>query len=377
MEFLGMARSPDKHIDDQELDALAPSPSKSEQERHKLSADVVREAERHVDACASCSGKVAKYRRLMNRISNPAVPEAESRTDCSVGQDVDWHEVAAGVWPELKANQLIRHAALCDQCGPLLRAAAAAADDEATPEEGMLLAELRAPSRPLVKSGPEPVPRCSSTSPAWRLFLQWKVFVPALALLLVVGIFATKSPSSGRPLSGPRFAEYAVSAHRQHAQGQLALDVHSNSSQMVNEWVRSKAQFSLALPASPAIPGEQRPYSLEGVRLMHIGGKSAAYIAYRMQSDLVSLIVAPDSVAVASGGVEVNFAKVTFHYATVEGYKAVTWSVHGLTYALISQEGDRTQRSCMVCHSAMKDRDLSQTPAPLGSEGIIPQAVWQ
>jgi hypothetical protein len=91
----------------------------------------------------------------------------------------------------------------------------------------------------------------------------------------------------------------------------------------------------------------------------------------------VGLIVAPDSVAVASGGVEVDFAKVKFHYATVEGYKAVTWSVHGLTYALISQEGNRTQRSCMVCHSAMKDRDLSQTPTPLGAERNFPEPVWQ
>jgi anti-sigma factor RsiW len=367
-----MARPLDKHIDDQELDALVPS-SKTEQDRGKLSADVVREAERHVDACASCCAKVTNYRRLVNGISNAA----ESRTDCSVGQDVDWYEVVTGVWPELKANQLIRHAALCDQCGPLLRTAAATADDEPTPEEERLLAELRTPSKPVVRATRDLVPPHFSPFSAWRLFLQSKVFVPALALLLVVGIFATKSPSSRRPLSGPGFAEFAVSAHRQHAQGQLALDVHSDSPRVVNEWVQSKAQFSLALPASPAIPGEQRPYSLEGVRLIQIGDKNAAYIAYRMQSDLVSLIVTPDSMAVASGGVEVDFAKVNFHYATVEGYKAVTWSVHGLTYALISQEGNRTQRSCMVCHSAMRDRDLSQTPTPLRAERNFAEPVWQ
>jgi anti-sigma factor RsiW len=374
MEFLGMGRPRDKHIDDHELDALVPSSAKSENELHRFSADVVREVERHVDSCASCKGKVAKYRRLLNRPSNAAVSNAGSRTECSVGQDVDWHEVAAGMWPELKANQLIMHAAQCDDCGPRLRAAV---DDEPTPEEERLLAELRAPSRPVVKATREPVRPRSSPSSAWRLVLQWKVFVPALALLLVVGIFATRSPSSQRPLSGSKFAEFAVSAHRQHAQGHLALDVRSDSPQVLNEWVQSKAQFSLALPASPAIPGEQRPYRMEGVRLMHVGGRSAAYVAYRMQSGLVSLIVAPDSVAVASGGVEVDFAKVNFHYATVGGYKAVTWSVHGLTYALISQEGNRTQRSCMVCHSAMKDRDLSETPTPLRAEGNLPEPVWQ
>jgi hypothetical protein len=39
--------------------------------------------------------------------------------------------------------------------------------------------------------------------------------------------------------------------------------------------------------------------------------------------------------------------------------------VNGLTYALVSEEGNDTQKSCMVCHSAMRDRDLSHTPTPL------------
>jgi anti-sigma factor RsiW len=294
-----------------------------------------------------------------------------------VDHDVDWHKVVGGLWPELRANQLIRHAAECDQCGPLLRAAAAAADDEPTPEEEKLLAEVQAPSRPVVKATLGLVPPDSSPYLVWRLFLNWKVLIPAFALSLVIGIFAAKSPSLPKPLSGLRFGEFAVSAHRQYAQGQLALDLHSDSPQAVNEWVQSKAHFSLSLPALSAIPAEHQPYSLVGVRLMHIGGQSVAYVAYRMQSDLVSLIVAPDSVAVASGGVEVDFAKVNFHYATVEGYKAVTWSVHGLTYALISQEGNGTQRSCMVCHSAMRDRDLSQTTTPSRAERNLAEPMWQ
>ena len=87
-----------------------------------------------------------------------------------------------------------------------------------------------------------------------------------------------------------------------------------------------------------------------------------------MQSGPASLVVTPDSVAIASGGVEARFKQVTFHYATVEGYKVVTWSQHGQTYALVSQEGNSTQRSCMVCHSAMRDRDLDRTPTPLQDE---------
>jgi hypothetical protein len=101
------------------------------------------------------------------------------------------------------------------------------------------------------------------------------------------------------------------------------------------------------------------------------GGKTAVYVAYQMQSGPVSLMVAPDSVAVASGGVEAGFKKVTFHYRTLQGFKVVTWTLHGNTYALVSQEGNSTQRSCMVCHSDMRDRDLSQTPAPLRPETVL------
>jgi hypothetical protein len=95
------------------------------------------------------------------------------------------------------------------------------------------------------------------------------------------------------------------------------------------------------------------------------------YIAYQMETGPVSLMVTPDSVAVASGGVKVDFKKVSFHYRMVEGYKVVTWSLRGRTYALVSQEGNNAQRSCMVCHSAMRDRDLSQTPTPLRTEPVL------
>lgn len=331
-----------------------------------------------MESCASCRMKVLNYRQLVHSASSGAVSEAASRgTECPAGQDVDWHEVAAGLWPEGKANQLIMHAALCDYCGPLLRAATSMTNDEPTREEERMLAELKAPSRPVVHSPRESIEPDALTSSSWRRFLQWKIFVPAVAMLVIVGVFAKRSPSSHEPLSGMKFAEFAVSAHRQHADGELALDVRSESALVLNEWFKSKWQTSLVLPASPAIPGEDRPYRLEGARLLRVGNSSAAYVAYRMQSGLVSLIVAPDTVAIASAGVEVDFAKVNFHYATVEGYKAVTWSVHGLTYALISQEGNRTQRSCMVCHSDMKDRDLTHTPTPLPSERSFLQPVWQ
>lgn len=375
MGLQNMGRPFDKHIDTQELNALVPWSSGTRQVRHVLSPEAVREAERHVESCGVCSAKVLEYRHLVGRLSTMVVSEAVSAgPDCPKDEDVDWHEVAAGLWPELQARQLIMHAALCDHCGPLLRSATSANDDPTSQEEE-LLARLKAPSRPVVESRPEPIPPSPSSANTWRQFLQWRIFVPAVALMVIVGVVSTRRPSSPAPLSGPTFAEFAVRTHRQHAQKSLALDVRSNSQQTLNEWFKAKLPFALALP-SPAVPGEVRPYRLEGARLLRVGGKSAAFIAYQLQTPQLrtvaaSLMVTPDSVAVASGGVEVDYKKVSFHYATVEGYKVVTWSQHGLTYALVSDEGNSTQRSCMVCHSAMRDRDLSQTPTPLRSESVL------
>jgi anti-sigma factor RsiW len=377
-----MGRPFDRHIDVQELDALVPLFLKAGEELSGFSRDAVHEAERHLEVCEACTRKVSEYRSVMERLSNGVVSDAAPRgPDCPQNQDVDWYEVAAGLWPESKTNQLILHAALCNHCGPLLRAATSV-DDEATPDEEKLLAELKAPSRPAVKVGPEPFPSDRLRPSVSRWFLQWKVLAPALALMIMVAVLGTRSPSNPRRLAGSQFAEFAVRAHRQHALGHLALDVRTDSQQALNEWFKTKAQFSLVLPASPAAPGEEQPNRLEGARLVQVGGKSAAFIAYQtstaqMPKAAVSLVVAPDSVAVASGGVVADFKKVSFHYATLEGYKVVTWSVHGRTYALVSQEGNGTQRSCMVCHSAMHDRDLTHTPTPLPDPESSLSHVWQ
>ena len=350
-----------QHIDNEELNALVPTRSETGHELQGLSPDLVREAQLHVDSCIDCSTKLWKYSLLVNRLSIGASEIVPASVDCPTG--IDWHDVAAGLWPELKAMQLMKHAALCAHCGPLLHAAARLEYDP-TPQEEMLLSELRAPARPFVG------PQITSTPRRWQFA---KCLVPAAAFMLIVVLLSNRSLFSSRPLSGLDFARFAVQTHRQHTQGSLALDIRSDSEQVLNNWFQSKSPFSLALPARPAAPGEHRPFRLEGARMVQVRGKPAAFISYQVQTSPehvvpASLTVIPDSVVEASGGIEVNFNNLGFHYATVEGYKVVTWSLHGRTYALVSQEGNGTQRSCMVCHSAMGDRDLGQTPTPLRSQ---------
>jgi hypothetical protein len=362
----------DKHIDNDELRALVPWTSGTERPQLEFSVEGLAEAVRHVLSCADCAQKVAQYRRFVERLSEVAVSgRASPEADCP--RDVDWVEVAAGLWPELKAQQLIMHAAFCDHCGPLLRAATSL-EAEATPQEERFLAQLAAPTRPhsqtvshtvsqTVLHSDSPRHTVPASAPLWA-FPKWLV-PSALAAALAIVVAAVIVFTSRTPLPGASYAEIAADTHRQHTQGDLALDFRSGSQQQLNEWLKVKLPFPLALPAAPEVPGENRPYRLEGARLVQVRGKPAVYISYVAQSDPVSLLVTPDSVAAASGGVTVDYKKVSFHYRMVAGYKVVTWSLHGRTYALVSHEGNTTQRSCMVCHSAMGDRDLTQTTTPL------------
>jgi len=343
-----------------------PSFSEAGHDAPKVPADGLRDAERHVLSCAECEAKVSKYRRLVSGGANVVPEAAPPGNDCPT--NVDWHEVAAGLWPELKTRQLIMHAALCDYCGPLLRGATSV--NGGAPAEPK---NLPTKAVALVRTGP--VRRLAWPLSPLRQHMTW--LVPAVAMMVIAGILVTAPSSSKAPLTGKKFAEFAVSTHKQHAHGDLDLDIHTDSQQILNEWFKAKSEFPLALPASAALPGEQRPYHLEGARLVEVGGKTAAYVAYEMQPGDASLIVAPDSVAVAAGGVEVDFKKVSFHYSMVDGYRVVTWSVHGLTYGLVSQEGNSTQKSCMVCHSPMRDRDLTNIPTPFATKGRVVESIFQ
>jgi anti-sigma factor RsiW len=214
----------------------------------------------------------------------------------------------------------------------------------------------------------------------FRQFVKW--FAPVMSLIVIAGVWAARSSTQPRRLSGPEIARFAVTTHRRHAEGALPLEVQTDSEQTLNQWFNAKSSFAVALPNSTSVGERQQAYQLQGARFLPLEGKDVAFVAYQMpgthtQLAAVSLMIAPDTMALASGGVEAQFTNVRFHYSRLDGYKVVTWSVHGLTYALVSQEDDTTQRSCMVCHSVMRDRDLSHTSTPLrhGKESAEP--VWQ
>jgi hypothetical protein len=358
-----LARSMDQHINNQELNALVPSRLETGRDLEADPSPDSIEARRHVSLCLDCRSKVQKYSLLVNRVPMVLVKSAPAGVNCP--QHIEWNDLASGPWPQWKAKHAMMHAALCEHCGPLLRAAVQRAWLE-TPQEEELGAEMKASSR----RGDNQLKIWRQ--PLWKSIERWALVAVSL---VIVAVLITRPTSSRASIPGAQFAELAVRTHRQHVRGELALEIRTESQQAVNDWLRKRSTFSLVLPASPAFPGEAGSYRPEGARLVRLGGQSADFIAYhakapeitmtRSQTSMATLMVIPVSVVEASGGIEARFTKVSFHYATVDGYKVVTWSVHGLTYALVSDEGNNTQRSCMVCHSAMHDRDLSHTPTPL------------
>ena len=360
-----MARPSHRHIDSEELDALASSVPEN-RETGRLSPDELREAQLHVRSCADCREKIERYRRLLHKSSKVEQESLAPGPDCPAPDDVSWDEVAAGLWPELKARQLIMHAATCDHCGPKLRNAVR--QRVSRTKEALIRSKLR--------------PCTESKSAHARSLPSSARWLPAvLALLLIAAGWSASSLLSSRRLSGSQIAELAVRTHLQHAQGNFALNLRTDSQQTLNAWLQSNTRLVVPMPLSTVAFEKKPAYRLEGARILTVGSHAAAYISYvatasSNTSAAVGLIVAPDSAAVAGGGFEVDFPRVHFHYSTVHGFKVVTWSVHGMTYALVSEEPLHAQRSCLVCHSSSQDPALHRAPIFSGLEKTS-APVWQ
>ena len=168
-------------------------------------------------------------------------------------------------------------------------------------------------------------------------------------LLLAVALFWLVAPKS---LQGDRssFVTMAVNNHVRYLKGQLPLEVFSESPERISTWFAGKLGFDLKLPDYPQGPAGPKPYHVEGGRLVGFKEDYAAYIVYRLQGHPISLVVTSDAVARPSGGEEILWEGLRFHFQSVAGLKVLTWSDNGLTYALVSNLEERGQASCIVCH---------------------------
>ena len=149
------------------------------------------------------------------------------------------------------------------------------------------------------------------------------------------------------------YIETAIAAHRGFLSGSLPLEVQSDSPSVVTAWFADKVPFTFRLPTPQETMGHEQIYRLTGGRLVNYKGAHAALVAYQMQQQKISLLVASSKSAVVAGGEEVPSGGIVFHYRKQANFNVITWSTHGLTYALVSSLPGTGRQSCMVCHQDM------------------------
>jgi anti-sigma factor RsiW len=185
-----------------------------------------------------------------------------------------------------------------------------------------------------------------------------------VVIALVIGFWGVREYRRQRPNPPSDFALMAVDNHQRHLRSQLPLEIVSDVPEQISAWFAGKVPFSLMLPNYQESSGQEKLYNLEGARLVGYKSDYAAYVAYKMRRQPISLVVTSEAVAQPYGGEEIVSRGLTFHYDSIQGLKVITWSDRGLTYALVSDLEERGQQSCIVCHQGTKDQDFIEILKP-------------
>jgi anti-sigma factor RsiW len=182
-------------------------------------------------------------------------------------------------------------------------------------------------------------------------------------VVLLLGVLCAFVPNVVRQVSAAKYVEAAVATHRGYLDGTRQLELRSSSPELVAAWFADKVPFSFRLPNSQATPESQPAYRLIGAGLVNYHGSNAASVTYEEDGGKISLLIAAGEAAPVAGGDEVRFGDLTFHYRTDNGFKVITWTNHGLSYALVSSVSGSARESCLVCHQNMADHH-SFRPGP-------------
>jgi anti-sigma factor RsiW len=194
------------------------------------------------------------------------------------------------------------------------------------------------------------IEQLAQNSDSRRKLVSSRRMVAACALLLLVAAVFWLALAKSSRQDTTSFVTMAVNNHLRYLKGQLPLEVFSDSPEKISAWFVGKLGFNLRLPDYPQGPEEAKPYHVEGARLVGFREDYAAYIVYRLNGHPISLVVTSGLVAKPSGGEEIAWEGLRFHFQSVSGWKVLTWSHDGLTYALVSDLEERGQASCIVCH---------------------------
>ena len=194
-------------------------------------------------------------------------------------------------------------------------------------------------------------------------FLNKHVRHPTINLRMVAAGFASIAlvlsfaPFMLQRVRAADYVDTAVSAHRNYLEGKLPLEFSSDSAGDISAWFADKVPFHLQLPASELGANIDPTFRLSGGRVLSFRGGHAAMVTYHSKGEDVSLLVASSKSAAAGVGDALRSNGLTFYFTSKGGFDVVTWTNHGLTYALVSSLHGSAQHSCLVCHQNLSNQD--------------------
>ena len=188
-----------------------------------------------------------------------------------------------------------------------------------------------------------------------RPAFSWKPLV-AMTLVFVGGLVFI--PDAVQRVRANDYVEAATRIHRSYLNGFVPLQCRSRSPEVITAWLAGKTPFHFQLPASQSVPNSKPVYWLTGASLVSYKGNPAALIGYETPTEKISLLISSSKFAIVAGGEEVHSGDLTFHYRSGANSQVITWTNHGLTYALVSSLTGSPQRSCLVCHQDMADQNF-------------------
>jgi anti-sigma factor RsiW len=188
-----------------------------------------------------------------------------------------------------------------------------------------------------------------------RPVFGWKLLVAVTLVLIVSLVFI---PAAVQSIRANDFVEAATEIHRSYLDGNLPLQCRSRSPEVVTNWFAGKTPFHFQLPISESMPEGKALYWLTGARLVSYKGNTAGLVTYETSTEKISLLVASSKSVAVAGGEELRSGGLTFHYRSEANFEVITWTNHGLAYALVASVTGSPQHSCLVCHQNMADQSL-------------------
>lgn len=179
-------------------------------------------------------------------------------------------------------------------------------------------------------------------------YLPW--MAATIVLAATVAVFVAMSDSAAR---APRLVTLAVDAHTKYLHDPSSLDIRNSDGSVVSAWLSKRLPFKVEIPAGGP-PG----FELVGGRVVSDPQTPAAYLAYELGDQTVSLLMMPPQETRLNGREVISYRNILFHPAHVAGYHALEWSDKRNTYVLVSANQDAVNQACRLCHQSNAGREL-------------------